>query len=474
MRCLGFISVMVCLAVSGFFIAIDARAQDAPPAADTPPTDVAAELAPEVAADTSPDTSPSPAIPPNTPTDNATPDATASTAAPNVQAPDDPMARFRKDAALAYEELVGAYLNSDWDALTEQLKTIRRHRRFFNRQQRSDVAYIQKSAKDFRPKWWTQCSSSSNISFQAELWNRPLMANYMPTRMLGAQSVQAEGEYRRNRRGEYEPVVTKLNVIVTWKPSLVDSDTPGTGKLAEVHGMKLGDLGEVIVWHELGHCYITNYLPMQHVIELYNQHAMLFGHLQEFYADLTALYHASPRARRVTLMLRLESLDRYDESEEHTRASLAVGALVLHEVLANPDDWPSFHLPPAVPRQQVELNTIIYLYEHMDPGWSLKEARALRELAKDFISKSGEKTLRARGVFPLPNKLKFSLMAGQDHKLQAKRDEYVAKRLEALIESGRADTLDEDETYDPPLRRPLRDGEKVYRDPEALRIDIPM
>jgi len=386
---------------------------------------------------------------------------------------DDPNAQLRLDAQAAYQQLAAAYLTNDWDTLPELLKSIRRHQRFFNREQRSDLAYIQKSAKYFRPKWWGKCSHSSNISFQAELWNRPLMANYMPTRTLGAQSVQAEGEVRVDRRGRVERKITKLNVIVTWKPSMVNSTTPATGRLAEIHKMKQGDLGEVIVWHELGHCYITNYLPMEHVIELYEQHAMLFGHLQEFYADLTALYHASPRARRVTLMLRLDGLDRYDESEEHARASHAIGALLLHSVLANPDDWPSFHFPPAVPQQQVELNTIIYLYEHMDPNWTIKEARALRELARSFIKKSGEKTLSARGVFPLPNKLKFSLMAGQDHKHQAKRDEYVARKLEALIESGRADTLEEDNEYDPPLRRALGDGEEYRRNAEALRIDIP-
>ena len=32
---------------------------------------------------------------------------------------------------------------------------------------------------------------------------------------------------------------------------------------------------------------------------------------------------------------------------------------------------------------------------------------------------------------------------------------------------------EEGETYDPPLRRPLRDGEEYTRDPEARRIDIP-
>jgi hypothetical protein len=390
------------------------------------------------------------------------------------QPAEDPMAQQRQEAAEAYQEMADAYLGNDWEALSEFTRSIRRHQRFLNRDQRLDVTYMLKTAREFQPKWWHKCSSSSNISFKAELWNRPLLANYMPTRMLGAQSVQAEGEYRKNRRGEYEPVVTKINVIVTWKPGMVGSNTPGTGKLADIHGMTQGDLGEVIVWHELGHCYITNYLPMKHVMELYDDHAMLFSHLQEFYADVTALHHTSPRARRISLILRLEGLDRYDDSEQHARASHAVGSLVLHEVLANPDDWPSFHFPPSVPKQQVELNTIIYLYEHMDPKWSVKEARALRELAGSFIKKSGEKTLRARGVLPLPNRLKFSLMAGQDHKLQTQRDEYVAERLEAFIESGRADTLEEDETYDPPLRRPLRDGEEYRLDPEALRIDIPM
>lgn len=402
-------------------------------------------------------------------------DSEIDTSAPAADAQaDDPMASYRAEAAAAYQELVQAYLKNDWDTLDELTRTIRRHTRFFDRDQRNDVVYIQKNTKDFRPKWWDKCSSASNISFQAEIWNRPLMANYMPTRAVGFQSVQAEGEYRKNRKGQYEPVVTKLNVIVSWKPGLVNSNTPGTGKLAEVHDMKLGDLGEVIVWHELGHCYITNYLPMQHVIELYNEHGMLFNHLQEFYADLTSIQHSSPRARRFALMLRLDGLDHYDESEEHARASHAIGALLLHEILQNPDDWPSFHFPPEVPKQQVELNAIIYLYEHMDPEWSLKEARALRELAGDFISKSGEKTLRSRGIAPLPGDMKFSLMAGQDHKYQAQRDAYVAERLKTLIETGRADKLEEDETYDPPVRRSRGNGEIIRRDAEALRIDIPM
>jgi hypothetical protein len=416
---------------------------------------------------------------PDTPPDAPQTQTDAPTGAPGAaaeqaeQTADDPMAKFRAEATEAYESIVKAYLSNDWDTLGKLKRSTRRHQRFLNREQRRDVAYINKTAKDFRPKWWDQCSSSSNISFQAEIWNRPLLANYMPTGFLGGQAVRPEVQVRINRRGNVEQRITALNVVVTWKPGLVNSDTPASGRLAEIHDTKLGDLGELIVWHELGHCYITNYLPMDQVIALYQDHGMLFSHLQEFYADLTALYHTSPRARRAVLMFRLDGLDRYDESEEHDRASHAVGAIVLHEVLSNPDAWPSFHFPPAVPQQQVELNTIIYLYEHMDPQWSVAEARALRELAQSFIKRSGEKTLRSRGVLPLPNKLSMSLVAGQDHKLQAKRDQWVAQRLESLIASGRADTLEEGETYDPPIRRTLSDGEEYRRDAEALRMDIP-
>lgn len=386
---------------------------------------------------------------------------------------DDPTAPMREEAAAAYNALAEAYLTNQWEDVEQMKRTIRKHIRFLDRQQRLDVAYIQKNVDDFRPKWWSKCSSSSNISFKAGIWNRPLIANYMPTQALGAQTVQAKGEVRVDRRGRVERKITGLDVIVTWKPSMVNSTTPGTGLLADLHDMKLGDLGEVIVWHELGHCYITNYLPMDHVVELYENHAMLFHHLQEFYADVTAIQHSSPKARRFALILRLEGLDRYDDSQQHARASHAIGSMILFEVLKNPDDWPSMHFPPAVPKQQVELNTIIYLYEYMDPKWSVKEARALRELAGDYIKRYGEKTLRSRGMVTLPDKHKISLMAGQDHKLQAKRDDYVTKKLEALIESGRADTLAEGEEYDPPLRRPLRDGEEYVRTKDDRRIDIP-
>src|SRR5207248_2849683 len=141
---------------------------------------------------------------------------------------------------------------------------------------------------------------------------------------------------------------------------------------------------------------------------------------------MTALYHAGARAKRTALMLRLDILDYYNEEEQHTRGSHGIGALLLANILEEPAKWPSVHWPPAVPKQQPELNTIVYAYEHWDPKWSVEECRALQELVGAFIEKSGEKALRNKGVFPLPNKTSFSLMAAQDRDYQQKRDEWVS------------------------------------------------
>src|SRR5690606_38137684 len=210
-----------------------------------------------------------------------------------------------------------------------------------------------------------------------------------------------------------------------------------------------GDLGELIVWHELGHSYLTNALTLPQIIELYTQHEILFIHLQEFFADLTSAYHTSPRGIRAVLQARLDGLDAYDDDEPHTRAAPAIGALVVRDMLLNPDDWPSVHFPPKVLEQQVELNTIIYVYETWDRDWSVAEERRLRELVGAFVRREGDATFRRRGTLNLPGGGQFKLMVAEDRGLQAKRDQWTADRLKRLIDTGRADTLAADAKYEP-------------------------
>jgi len=352
------------------------------------------------------------------------------------------------EAKECYEKIVDCYMHSKWPELVKTVRSAGKHHRFLTPQRRKDIVYIRKTANKYRPSWWKYTKSSKNASFKAKIWGRTFTANYVPSETLG---VQAAVGIRRGR----------IIVIVSWKPGLVDNPKPAGGKLAEIHGMTKGDIGEVIVWHELGHNYITEFLPLKHIITLYNDYYLLFSHLQEFYADITSIYHCSPHARLAAMMLRLDEFRDYSEGECHTRAGHAIGSLILSHVLSRPEDlkrtWPSIHLPPKVPDKEVELKTLIYMYEHIDPKWTLAEDRQLREFIRKFIMSQGEKVLRRGGELKLPGRLSFKLMVAEDRDWQQKRDQWVREKLAKVIELGFAD----------------KPAEKDEKKTGVLRISIP-
>jgi len=203
-------------------------------------------------------------------------------------------------------------------------------------------------------------------------------------------------------------------------------------------------------------------LPVRAVIELYVDHCQLFSHVQEFYADLTSLYHSSPKARLATLMMRLDELGDYMRSEAHTRASHAIGAILLAEWLEHPEDWPSIHFPPKVPADDVEVQTLVYIYEHIDPNWTLNEDRALRDLVGKFIRTRGQSVLTRKGTVPLGNRLEMRIMAADDREAQSQRDAWVKEQLQKVIDSGRAD---------PPAKEDEKSKKGRYED--ELRIRMP-
>jgi len=324
-----------------------------------------------------------------------------------------------------------AFLDGKWQELAELLRDRGRHAGGMTPEQRQELSYIAREAERCRPNWWKSCRSTSNRSFRATIWNRSFTANYIPSETLG---MQAPVDIRRGR----------IIIVVSWRPNLVDSPRPLEGPLAQKHGFTKGDLGEVIVWHELGHNYVTNFLPLKHVIELYMDHNMLFHHLQEFYADMTALYHCSPKARRLAMMFRLSAIELNRESDCHTRAALAIGAVLLAEFLSQPEKWPSVHFPPTVPEKDAEREGIMYVCANIDKEWTLAEDRQLRELVGDLIRTQGERILRRRGEVPLCSKFKVRLMEPDDRQHQIQRNDWVAGRLKSLIDSGRADKPSKD------------------------------
>jgi len=369
-----------------------------------------------------------------------------------------------KDAYLAYDKAYELYMAKQSKELLNHLRKTMKQQYALPAKQKSELRYLRRALINQTPRWWPNVKSTSNTSFTAGIWGRSMIANYKPDTFLGAQAA-----YINNG---------KLLIIVTWKPDLIDNPKPATGELATRLGITLGDIAEIIVWHELGHNYLSVFLPSAGVIDAYQNHQILFQHVQEFFADITAIYHASPRARRVALMMRLNELANYDESEQHTRGAHAIGSLFLADVLQNPDKWPSVHLPGRIPTDNVERNTLIYVYENWDKHWTIAEDNALREMYNQFLKKNGNKLLKYRGTFILPYKEKFSLTISGDREFQPKRDQWVTEKLKALIKVGRADAPSKG-TYQPTGPRTLMvktsDGRTIRLTAvrQGPRIDMP-
>jgi len=332
-------------------------------------------------------------------------------------------------APASYQAVIDAFMSAETENINPLIREAQRDARQLSLEQRKLLIKIRQASRRMPPPWWDRTKSTSNISFKADMWGRAFEANFMPSEMLG---MQAPIGVRGNR----------LLIVVTWRPGFVDNPRELDGWLAEKHGLTEGDLGEVIVWHELGHNYISLNLTLRQAMELYTQHRILFSHVQEFYADLTALRHCSPPAARTALMFRLRELSDYDERSAHTRAAHGLGALLLSEWLENPDDWPMVHFPPAVPAANAELETIKYIYEHFDPTWSAREYFALQDFIDRWAGRHGDRVLRGRGQMRLANDQVMMLTEPDDRDLQPKRDEWVAAKLRQIIDDGRADPLE--------------------------------
>jgi hypothetical protein len=289
--------------------------------------------------------------------------------------------------------------------------------------QRLDIAYVRQAYAEHRPPWWKNTTSSKNVSFTATIWGRSFKANFMPSEMLGGQVVGLDESGR-------------FQTIVTWQPHLVNSPKPIEGEVEEAHKLTEGDMAGAIVWHELGHNYVTQSLPTDQVKVLYTDYRLLFGALQEFYADMTALYHCTPQARKATMMIRVPGLSWNDVNDPHCRAAHAIGAWILAQVLSEPAKWPSFRMPPKTPKDEIERRTILYMYEHIEPSYSLAEDRHLRELVGQFIRTQGATVLKKKGTLTIAKGLDLKLMTAEDRELQTRRDTWVAAELTKGITSG--------------------------------------
>jgi hypothetical protein len=328
------------------------------------------------------------------------------------------------EAQSCYEQVVDSYLHFEAKAWDAACKASLKFTGSFTAQQKADIAYMRRAAQEYRPDWWKCTKSSTSVSFPATIWGKTFTANYRPSEGLGYSGIFDFDEAGR-------PVV-----VLTWQPHVVDSTKVLEGDAAAAHQMKEGDEAEAIIWHELGHNYVTLGFDLNQLIELYKNYNILYNSLQEFYADTTALYHCSPPGRKATFLIRIAGLQWNNANDEHVRGSMGIGSFLLANVLSDPAKWPSFHLPTTVPETDPERKCILYMYEHLDPRYTLDEDRNVRELIGNLFRKQGASIFRSKGTISLPNKLEYKMTPSEDRDLQVKRDAWVAAALKKAVDSG--------------------------------------
>lgn len=309
----------------------------------------------------------------------------------------------------------------------------------FTFEQKKDFDYIRSAYRETRPAWWEKTKSTSKISFPVPIWGRTVMVNYEPVDYIGD--------------GVNIKVVNKqLITTVRWKPGATENKHPTIGLQGHRFRIMEGHIAEFYLWHQLGHAYVTAWVPINELADAYRD-IQTFSHCQEFYSDMTAIRYASPRARMLAMLMRLDLIDPPEglgskpDTEPTARASRAVASMLLAEFLSSPGKWPSVHFPPEVPAKDVERNAIIYAFEHLDGTWWIDEDRNLRDFAQKAMTDQGLNILRTKGYIALREGQGIALMINNDRELQPKRDAWVAQKLKMMIASGRADTKEDLKEY---------------------------
>ena len=320
----------------------------------------------------------------------------------------------------AYDKVAEAYLNSQWAELKQAQIEAASHARGFTPPQRIDIAYIRKTAPEFCPPWWKLCKSTTPTQIRPTIWGREVTVSFVPASKPDTSTQLDSG---------------KRTITVNWNPSLIDSLKPVEGTLGLRHKLTTGDMGEVVVWQQLGLSYISAFLPTNTLVTLYKENRHLYEHLQAFYGNLTGLYHCSPKARRLGMLLHGDILAGNRESSEGgVRACRAISAMFTSMVLADPKKWPSINLPFSVPPENIEAKTGAYLYSNVEPTWTVAEDKAFRDAVRDMFRNNGDRALRNRGAILLPNRMGFMLMEPDDRQLKVKREAWIKARLEKAIQ----------------------------------------
>jgi hypothetical protein len=312
------------------------------------------------------------------------------------------------DSASFVPALTTDYLNGNWDAVESALKIHAKEIDKLPAAEKTDASAIAAATAECHPAWWKLCKAGKKIAFHPTVWNRRLDADFDPGN-TGCKYNNTDGSARFD---------------LGWDVGDMDSTARGE------HGFTKGEIAELGVWMTLGSADAWTMVPISAMENTTEDSRAALTRYIDFRSCVTGAYYGSPRSRRWALFLYLNTyLPKYSKMSTQMSRE-AVGAMLINELLANPEKYPSIQLPKALPDDRTEdaAAGAVKSWIERHP-WTLAEDIALRESIKQFAVANSASVLKTDTV-KLPNKLLVSLDPEKDKPLALKRDAWIRSRLQ--------------------------------------------
>lgn len=317
-----------------------------------------------------------------------------------------------------YDQLVGLYMNAQWDELETRLKSAASRINVMPSARRNDLVYIRQAMTECRPAWWDQVKLQRTTPIVQQVFGLELRMTFDPNAQPGVNMNQVNNERR---------------ITVSWNTSDMD------GSEHAEHSYTKGDLANLGVWQAMGMARVWQTLPVQVLInptEADKRRLQLFF---DYWAAVTALYYCSPPARHWALWLDLAAFEEKYRKALFSGPRRIAAELFMVEVLNNPQSYPSVVLPDNPLGDPLVENLALHLKKQFrrDRHWSVAEEKRFRLAVKSFVS-ANERPIKDRGTVRLPNGLSASIDPEADAALFARREEWMAARLLKISERSAA------------------------------------
>lgn len=302
-----------------------------------------------------------------------------------------------------HDRIVGEYLSGTWDQAETDLASV-----LPTTPEKADLDYIRKTITECRPAWWKLCKAGKKVSFRAVVWGQQFGTTYNPEQEKAMMLNFDNG---------------RASVAIKWNAA--EMDDPAEAE----HGFTKGELNDLEIWEILGTSASWTMIPVDSMVNLDDSGNKLLTRYLDFRGDVTALYYATPRARRWSIWLNVAAWNGEYARMTTVNSRKAVGAMVMQEIVGHREKYPSVQLPDSLPADRPEAALAEHLRHWIEKHpLTLAEDQSLREAIKAF-SLANALSVRKNGSVKLPSGLLVTLEPKDDAANETARQKWILDQM---------------------------------------------